>query len=124
MNKFFIKAGSIAAMLGVALGAFGAHALRDFLIINQRTETYETAIKYLFYHAIAMISVGILAKEFKGKTILNAGWAFLIGTIIFSGSLFVLIATDIKIMGAITPFGGVSFIVGWILLFLAVTKKS
>lgn len=123
MNKFFIKAGSVGAMLGVALGAFGAHALREFLELNQRGDTYETAIKYLFYHAIAMILVGILAKEFKGKTLLNAGWAFLIGTVIFSGSLFVLIATDIKIMGAITPLGGVSFIIGWILLFLAVVKQ-
>ena len=123
MNKFFIKAGSIGAMLGVALGAFGAHALKAFLVLNQRTETFETAVKYLFYHSLALILVGILFKEFNNTKMKYAGYSFLIGLIIFPGSLFLLVGTGAGMLGAITPLGGVAFIAGWLFLFLSVSKS-
>lgn len=122
MNKFFIMAGSVTGLLGVALGAFGAHALKNFLESTQRTETFETAVKYMFYHSFALILVGILQKEFPVSTLNTAGWSFLIGIIIFSGSLFALCASGIKILGAVTPIGGVAMIVGWALLFWSVYK--
>lgn len=122
MNKFFILSGSIIGLLGVAIGAFGAHALKNFLETSQRTETFETGVKYMFYHSLALILVGILQKEFPASAVTNAGWAFLIGTVIFSGSLFLLCATGIKILGAVTPIGGVAMIIGWALLFWGVYK--
>ena len=123
MNKFFILAGSITGMLGVALGAFGAHAFKSFLEGSGRLDTYETAVKYMFYHSLALILVGILHKEIPVSAINNAGWAFLIGIIIFSGSLFLLCATGIKVLGAITPIGGVAMIAGWLLIFWGVYKS-
>ena len=123
MNKFFILAGSITGMLGVALGAFGAHALKGFLENSGRLDTFETAVKYMFHHSFALILVGILHKEFPVTALNNAGWAFLIGIIIFSGSLFLLCATGIKVLGAITPIGGVAMIAGWLLLFWGVYKS-
>lgn len=122
MNKFFILAGAISGLLGVSLGAFGAHALKDFLAASQRADTFETAVKYMFYHGLALILTGILQKEFPVPAITNAGWAFLVGILIFSGSLFLLCATGIKVLGAITPIGGVAMIVGWALLFWGVYK--
>ena len=123
MNKFFILAGSVTGMLGVALGAFGAHALKGFLENSGRLDTFETAVKYMFYHSFALILVGILHKEFPAAALNNAGWAFLIGIIIFSGSLFLLCTTGIKVLGAITPIGGVAMIAGWLLLFWGVYKS-
>lgn len=122
MNKLFILAGAVSGFLGVSLGAFGAHALKDFLAASQRADTFETAVKYMFYHGLALILAGILQKEFPVPAVTNAGWAFLIGIIIFSGSLFLLCATGIKVLGAITPIGGVAMIVGWVLLFWGVYK--
>lgn len=122
MNKLFILAGAVSGFLGVSLGAFGAHALKDFLAASQRADTFETAVKYMFYHGLALILVGILQKEFPVPAVTNAGWAFLVGIIIFSGSLFLLCATGIKVLGAITPIGGVAMIVGWVLLFWGVYK--
>lgn len=121
MNKTFILSGAIFGFLGVALGAFGAHALKAFLETTNRTETYETAVRYMFYHALALILVGILSKEFP--TLSSSGWAFIIGTVIFSGSLFLLCATGIKILGAITPIGGLAMIAGWLSLFWNVMKS-
>lgn len=122
MNKLFILAGAVSGFLGVSLGAFGAHALKDFLAASQRADTFETAVKYMFYHGLALILTGILQKEFPVPAVTNAGWAFLIGIIIFSGSLFLLCATGIKVLGAITPIGGLAMIAGWALLFWGVYK--
>lgn len=122
MNKLFILAGAVFGFLGVGLGAFGAHALKDFLVSAQRTETYETAVKYMFYHGLALILMGILQKEFGGAALNNAGWAFLVGILVFSGSLFLLCATGVKVLGAITPLGGVAMLAGWAMLFWGVYK--
>ncbi len=119
--KFFILSGAILGLLGVALGAFGAHALRATLTASGRLDTFETAVKYQFYHALALVLVGLLMHVFGSNpaTVKWLGWAgnsFLGGTLIFSGSLYVLCATGITWLGAITPIGGVLMIAGWALL--------
>lgn len=122
MNKFLIQSGAILGALGVALGAFGAHALKDMLTASNRLDTFETAVKYQFYHALALILVGILSQNFTIKTMNYSGLSMLIGTIIFSGSLYVICFTCIKAFGAIAPIGGTLMIVGWVLLFWSVFK--
>jgi uncharacterized membrane protein YgdD (TMEM256/DUF423 family) len=113
----------IAAVLGalaVGIGAFGAHGLADILASHGRAETFETAVKYHFYHTLAILAVAILSIKFPDNKNLNrAGILFLIGILIFSGSLYILSLSGITWLGAITPLGGVAFILGWIFLFLA-----
>jgi uncharacterized membrane protein YgdD (TMEM256/DUF423 family) len=115
--RLWILLGSISGGLGVITGAFGAHGLRDQLTPRQM-EIYQTACHYQLTHALALVAVGLfaglLAKDGLSPASLSfAGWAFTIGTLIFSGSLYALAITDIKILGAITPIGGVGFILGW-----------
>lgn len=122
--KFFIQSGALLGLLGVALGAFGAHALRTFLTAANRLDTFETAVRYQFYHALALVLVGLLMQSFgtNPATVKLLGWAgnsFLIGTLIFSGSLYLLCFTGITWLGAITPLGGVALIAGWALLLWA-----
>lgn len=124
--KFFIIAGAINAFLAVAFGAFGAHALKERLS-ERYLAIWETAVQYQMFHAIALIAIGILLHpNLLGASGLlsGAGYAILIGIIIFSGSLFVLALSGIGILGAITPIGGVAFLVGWVLLIVAVVKSS
>lgn len=122
MNKFFLLSGSVLGILGVAIGAFGAHALKAMLEAAGRADTFETGVRYLFYHAIALVLVGILSKEFPGNTINWSGNAFLLGTLIFSGSLFLICFTGINVFGAVAPIGGTLLIIGWALLFWSVLK--
>ncbi|MCU0325037.1 MAG: DUF423 domain-containing protein [Spirosomaceae bacterium] len=122
MNKFLIQSGAILGALGVALGAFGAHALKDMLTASSRLDTFETAVKYQFYHALALILVGVLSQSFTAKTMNYSGLSMLVGTIIFSGSLYLICFTGIKAFGAIAPIGGTLMIVGWVLLFWSVFK--
>jgi|SRR5919199_4866053 uncharacterized membrane protein YgdD (TMEM256/DUF423 family) len=122
--KFFIQSGAILGLLGVALGAFGAHALRAMLESTGRTATFETAVKYQFYHALALILVGVLMQLFGSNPaivkLLNwAGYSFIGGVLIFSGSLYILCFTGITWLGAITPIGGVAMIAGWALMLWA-----
>lgn len=122
--KFFIQAGATLGLLGVAIGAFGAHALRVMLETSGRAATFETAVKYQFYHALALVLVGVLMQLFGSNPtivkLLNwSGYSFLGGTLIFSGSLYILCFTGITWLGAITPLGGVAMIVGWALLLWA-----
>jgi uncharacterized membrane protein YgdD (TMEM256/DUF423 family) len=122
--KFFIQAGAILGLIGVGLGAFGAHALKNMLDATGRGATFETAVKYQFYHALALVLVGVLMQLFGSNptTTKLLGWAgnsFLIGTLIFSGSLYILCFSGITWLGAITPIGGVAMIAGWALLFWA-----
>ena len=122
MNKFFLLSGSVLGLLGVATGAFGAHALKGMLEAAGRADTFETGVRYLFYHAIALVLVGILSKEFPGNTIYWSGNAFILGTLIFSGSLFLICFTGINVFGAVAPIGGTMLIIGWALLFWSVFK--
>jgi uncharacterized membrane protein YgdD (TMEM256/DUF423 family) len=129
MHKGFLKTAFILGALTVAFGAFGAHALKE--MVSQRVLViFETAVRYQFYHLIALIVVAILYKEFKNKWMLAAGYLFIAGIILFSGSLYMLcfvqglVLPGYKWLGPITPFGGLSFITGWIMMFIAVLKKK
>lgn len=122
MQKTFILAGSILGALGVAFGAFGAHALKNMLTETNRLETFETAVKYQFYHALALILVGIISQSITSKSMTYSGYSMLIGTLIFSGSLYLICFTGIKVFGAIAPIGGTLMIAGWVLLFWSVWK--
>lgn len=122
--KFFIQSGAVLGLLGVALGAFGAHALRAMLETSGRTATFETAVKYQFYHALALILVGVLLNLFGSNPtmvrLLNwSGYSFLGGALIFSGSLYILCFTGVTWLGAIAPLGGLAIIAGWALLLWA-----
>jgi uncharacterized membrane protein YgdD (TMEM256/DUF423 family) len=107
------KVGAVLALLAVAFGAFGAHALRD-IVTPERLQTFETGVRYQMYHALALLVMSLLPlKHYR------AAWFILIGTIIFSGSLYVLVLSNIGVFGAITPIGGVLQLVGWALLIFS-----
>ena len=126
MTHAFLLMGAIFGMLAVAFGAFGAHALKSLLESSGRIDTFETAVKYQFYHAFGILACGILFKEFNNKKMLWAPRLFVAGIIIFSGSLYALalLLPDYRFLGAITPLGGLSFIGGWLLLFGAFVDKK
>ncbi|MEM1271912.1 MAG: DUF423 domain-containing protein [Bacteroidota bacterium] len=103
---------TILAGLAVALGAFGAHGLRS-IVTPERVETFETAVRYHMWHALALIALGILASVFPDLKWTLPAWLFLIGILVFSGSLYILVLTDTSWLGAITPIGGTLIIAGW-----------
>ena len=128
MKHYFTIAG-IFAGTAVILGAFGAHALKEKLSIQQ-LQVFETGVKYQFYHAFALIAVALMTEKFNGPALYYSAWFFTIGILFFSGSLYLLSTIDInglsgikKILGPITPLGGLSFILGWISLIMAVRSK-
>jgi uncharacterized membrane protein YgdD (TMEM256/DUF423 family) len=124
MKANYIQIAAISGAAAVAIGAFGAHGLEPILESNGRIETFETAVKYHFYHALAILAVSIWHRFEPSIRILpKAMWSFLVGILIFSGSLYVLSLTGITWLGAITPLGGVAFILGWVLLFWAAKKQ-
>ena len=129
MHKVFLKMAAILGALTVILGAFGAHTLKQY-ITEQSILTFETGVRYQFYHVFALLLTGILYKEFPNKSLLWAGRMFILGIFFFSGSLYFLSLinltanTGLRGVGAITPLGGACFIAGWILLFTGVSKKS
>ena len=115
MSRFFFAAGAVLAGLAVAAGAFGAHALEG-RISPARIMTFEVAARYQMYHALALLLVGWAAAQWPLWQVHWAGYLFVAGIVIFSGSLYVLVLTDTPWLGAITPLGGVAFISGWLLL--------
>lgn len=123
MHKLFIIIGAISGAISVILGAFGAHALQEALTATGRIDTYETAVKYQMYHSLALVLLGILFAQFDHKFLTYAGYSFLVGMVIFSGSLYLLCATGITKLGAITPIGGLFLIAAWILLAIGVAKS-
>ncbi|MBY0481937.1 MAG: DUF423 domain-containing protein [Chitinophagaceae bacterium] len=128
MHKYYISIASFLGAVTVALGAFGAHALKK-LVPEQMLMVYDTAVRYQFYHLLALALVGILYKSFTNSYVKNAGVFFLLGILFFSGSLYLLtykavIGSDgFGWVGPITPIGGLFFIIGWILLGIG-TKKG
>ncbi|MFC5623235.1 DUF423 domain-containing protein [Algoriphagus winogradskyi] len=123
-GKQIIQTGAIFGMLAVGIGAFGAHGLKEILAETGRTETFETAVKYHFYHSLAIFLIGILALvKPEWKKLSLAAVLMAVGILIFSGSLYVLSLTGITWLGAITPLGGVAFIGGWILIVVAASKN-
>jgi len=118
--KTVIFTASILGALSVAIGAFGAHGMETTLQSNGRLETFETAVKYQFYHTIALLLLGILMLNMENHYFQWAYYSFLAGIVVFSGSLYTLSLTNITWLGAITPIGGVGFILGWVFLGLGV----
>ena len=110
--------GAVAAFLGVAFGAFGAHGLRGRLS-PEMLVVFETGVRYQMYHALAILSVGLILARFDGWLVRTAGWLFTAGIVLFSGSLYALALTGVTTLGAITPIGGLAFLAGWILLIVA-----
>jgi len=113
MENLFISLGALSGLLAVAFGAFGAHALRGRLD-EYAMGVFETAVQYHFYHTLALLAVGLIAMHQPQTALLrSSGWLFVIGLLLFSGSLYCLSLTGIKWLGAITPLGGLAFIAGW-----------
>jgi uncharacterized membrane protein YgdD (TMEM256/DUF423 family) len=129
MHKGYLKTAAILGALSVALGAFAAHTLKQNISVNA-LEIFETAVKYQFYHVFALLIAGIIYKEFPNKFVNWSGKLFIAGIILFSGSLYLLTAVKAVLLagynwiGAITPLGGLCFILGWIFLFIGISKKG
>ena len=118
MDKTFLLIGAVAGFLAVALGAFGAHGLRGRLS-PEMLAVFETGVRYHMYHSLAIVLVSLILGRMDGWLIRTAGWAFTIGLFLFPGSLYVLALTGITAFGAITPLGGVAFLIGWACLIVA-----
>ena len=121
MSRTFIILACINCFLVVALGAFGAHGLKTILSI-EAMHTYQTAVDYHFAHALGLMAIGILYREFP--KVKNAGWIMQTGIILFSGSLYALSITGIKTLGMITPVGGLCFLIAWGWLGVSVYKTA
>lgn len=119
MIKLWLAWGAVYGLLGVVFGAFGAHALRARLSPDM-LRVWETAVQYQFWHALAMLAVGMLAMRFAGGWLTASGACFAIGILVFSGSLYALALTGVRVLGAITPLGGLLMIAGWVCLLIAV----
>ncbi|MFB3163663.1 DUF423 domain-containing protein [Neobacillus sp. 179-C4.2 HS] len=120
--KTFIIIGAINAFIAVALGAFGAHGLKDKLD-PYYLDIWKTGVTYQMFHATALLVIGILLGKVAASTFFTwSGWLFLIGIIFFSGSLYILSLTKVGVLGAITPIGGVCFLAGWILMIIGTVK--
>ena len=122
--KLFLSIAALSGFLSVALGAFGAHALREKLDPHY-LDVFKTGVQYQMYHTLALLAVALLIKWIPGSGLLNAsGWLFIAGILIFSGSLYILSVGGIRWMGAITPIGGLCFLAGWALLFWQAIKLT
>lgn len=110
--RLFFTLGCVLAALGVGLGAFAAHGLRNTLDAADLA-TFETGVRYQMYHAFALLAVAWAVERWGGATATYAGWSFVAGIALFSGSLYMLVLTGPRWLGAVTPLGGVAFLVGW-----------
>lgn len=122
MKSFAYLSAAIYGFLGVAIGAFGAHALEERLTLLGRTETFETGSKYHLLHALLLLALGLVAEHGTSKWLKVAVVSAAVGIFIFSGSLYVLSLTGIGALGAITPFGGLMFLTAWACLFVHFLK--
>ena len=124
MDRLFLLLGSVLSGLSVALGAFGAHALRERLD-ERMLANFETGARYQMYHALALMSVAWDVSRFPDSQMpVIAGWLFVAGIVLFSGSLYLMALTGQRWLGAVTPFGGVAFIAGWACLLLAALRAN
>ncbi|MBI5471162.1 MAG: DUF423 domain-containing protein [Ignavibacteriae bacterium] len=119
-SQYLVALGSLLAALGVAAGAFGAHALKQSLSPDMLA-VYETAVRYQIYHAFGLIVAGLVPHNAQSRA---AGWCFAAGILLFSGSLYLLTLTGVRSFGMITPLGGLAFIAGWLLLAYSLIKKG
>jgi len=118
MGRRLVILGGLFGLLGVGMGAFGAHALADTLKANGRQSVYDTAVQYQLIHALAILFVSSAIRRWPGALTRAAGILFIIGTVFFSGSLYVLAIFNLSIMGAVAPIGGTALILGWLCLIL------
>ena len=129
MHKGFLQTAALLGALSVALGAFGAHGLKK-IVPPETITTFETGVRYQFYHVFALLTVAILYDKFAADWMRYAGICFIIGIILFSGSLYILTAlkatntVGLTGIGAITPFGGLFLIAGWVCMFWSIFKKA
>jgi uncharacterized membrane protein YgdD (TMEM256/DUF423 family) len=121
MDKIFFALGALSAFIGVAAGAFGAHGLKNRLTPDMLA-VFEVGVRYQMYHAIALLAVAWAIGKWPGSLATTAGWLFIAGTVVFSGSLYVLSLSGIKWLGAITPIGGLAFLAGWLCLAIAALR--
>ena len=119
MDRLFFGLACVSAGVAVALGAFAAHGLRNRLVPDMLS-VFEIGVRYQMYHALALFAVAWAVTRWPGPWVMRAGWLFVIGTVIFSGSLYALSLTGVRWLGAITPLGGLAFLTGWICLAMGV----
>lgn len=122
MARSFFALGAVSAFIAVMAGAFAAHGLKERLSPDMLA-VFETGARYQIYHAFALIAAAWAYERWGGAFVTAAGWLFLIGTLLFSGSLYLLSLTGVRWLGAITPFGGLAFLGGWFLLAWAALRK-
>ncbi len=122
MSRTWLISAAIFGFLSVALGAFGAHGLKNVLDEYGHI-VYDKAVRYQMFHTLALFGLGVLQLHYKTVSFRIAGWAFIIGIILFSGSLYLLALTGVKWLGALTPVGGISFTIGWFYMGYAVYKN-
>jgi uncharacterized membrane protein YgdD (TMEM256/DUF423 family) len=118
MDKTFTFIGALMGLLGVGIGAFGAHGLRGRLAPDMLA-VFETGVRYHMYHALAILATAALVARVDGRALIAAGWCFTAGILVFSGSLYALALSGVTVLGAITPIGGVAFLLGWGCLLVA-----
>jgi len=121
--KTILTIAGISGLLAVILGAFGAHVLKG-IISPEMLEVYKTGVQYQFYHTFALLFAGILMNFSQSKALKWSAYLFIIGMILFSGSLYVLAITGVKVLGIITPFGGITWIAAWFLLIIHCRKLT
>jgi len=124
MQKIILLIASALRAVAVMLGAFGAHSFKSILEANGTLETFNTAVKYHFFHTLAMILVALLMDKYASKLLEYSAISMLAGIVLFSGSLYILALSGVTKWGAVAPFGGLAFIIGWIMLFAGVYRYS
>jgi uncharacterized membrane protein YgdD (TMEM256/DUF423 family) len=130
MHKNFLRAGALFGAIAIALGAFGAHGLEQVTQDEKILHSFHTGVQYQMYHALALLAVGILYEKLHVKQLVWAGWSFIAGVFLFSGSLYLITFLKVqgsgfaKVAGPVTPLGGVMFILGWIFLGVGILKKK
>jgi uncharacterized membrane protein YgdD (TMEM256/DUF423 family) len=118
VDRTFLFIAAVFGLLGVGLGAFGAHGLRARLS-PEMLAVFETGVRYHLYHTLALLAVAVLLPRLDGRAIVAAGWLFTAGIVVFSGSLYALAMSGVTVLGAITPLGGLAFLAGWTALAIA-----
>jgi uncharacterized membrane protein YgdD (TMEM256/DUF423 family) len=121
MDRVFLALGAASAFISVAAGAFGAHALKSRLS-PELLVTFETGARYELYHALGLVAVAWAWSRWPGGAVTAAGWLFVAGSVLFSGSLYALALSGVRALGAVTPFGGLAFLAGWALLAWAALR--
>ncbi|MGK2945118.1 MAG: DUF423 domain-containing protein [Desulfuromonadales bacterium] len=122
--KIFVLIGSLSAFLGVALGAFGAHGLKT-RVTPEMLIVWQTGVQYHLVHALGLVLIGILCQLLPDASLIrSAGWLLLAGSVLFSGSLYIMVLSDVRALGMITPLGGIAFLIGWLMLAIAVWQQA